>query len=116
MDIEKEFQAYLPEWAEKHCQPVPTLSHKDRWSVAWKDFLNDRIVPRKKEIISEYKSMQFKTVGDLEDSQDNATTEEFITHSAENVETSSAEEVKPIENEDSWERVLRMMNTDDLLD
>lgn len=64
MDFMKEFEEWLPTWAEKKMQPIPSQDNPDRWSVAWKDFMNEYLSEKKEEIIAEYKSMKFKTKGD----------------------------------------------------
>lgn len=65
MDFMKEFKEYLPKWSEEKMQPIPTEDTPDRWSLAWKDFMNEYLSTKRDEIIAEYKAMKFKTKGDL---------------------------------------------------
>ena len=43
MDLMKEFEEYLPKWAEEKMQPIPTQEHTERWNIAWGDFLKEHL-------------------------------------------------------------------------
>ena len=102
MDFMKEFEAYLPKWAEQKMQPIPTRDHPDRWSLAWKDFVTEELTKRKDEIIEEYRNMKFKTVGDVRREKKAAT--EKVSEQVELLP--EPKEEKPLTE---WEKVQAMM-------
>ena len=121
MDLMKEFEEYLPRWSEEKMLPIPTIKHPDRWSVAWNDFIKDVVTPRREEIVAEYKTMKFKTVGmaekekrakeketekeNLSTENDNATT----INKSEQIEQKEETKQKPLTE---WERVQAIMRGD----
>ena len=97
MDMFKEFEEYLPRWSEEKMQPMPTKEHPDRWSIAWKDFVNEVLTPRREELVADYLAMKFKTKGDAMKKE----VKEDV------VETSSVEE--PVKELSEWEKVQALL-------
>jgi len=60
MDILKEFDKFLPGWAEKNLKPIPT-PNSDNWNLAWASFTKEFLNPHWDEIAQDYKNMQYKT-------------------------------------------------------
>jgi len=96
MDFMKEFEEWLPKWSEEKGQPIPTEENADRWSVAWRDFVNEYLAEKKDEIVSEYKNMKFKTRADLK-------TKPVVKQ----VEPEVVEE--PVKELSEWEKVQAML-------
>lgn len=116
MDIMKEFEEYLPIWSEEKHQPIPTMKHMDRWSVAWIDFVNEHLIKRKKELIGDYKSMEFKTRGELLDEKttEEEEIEEIVEDTEEVIEPVADEHTVSVEDTKAseWERVRKMLYED----
>lgn len=112
MDLMKEFEEYLPIWSEEKHQPIPTMKHMDRWSVAWIDFVNEYLVKKKSELISDYRSMEFKTRGEAEAEQQASEEEEI--EEVEEVVDVVEEDAEPVVDEhpkdkSEWEKVRAML-------
>lgn len=97
MDFMKEFEEWLPKWSEEKGQPIPTEENADRWSVAWRDFVNEYLAEKKDEIVAEYKNMKFKTRGDLK------------TKKVEPVEVKEEVAEEPVKEMSEWEKVQAML-------
>lgn len=104
MDIMKEFEEYLPKWAEEKNQPLPTKELSDRWTVAWLDFVKEVLTPRRSELIADYKAMTLKTFGDLDKEK---AKEEEKQKKEEQIEQHIVEETKELTE---WEKVKAMLN------
>ena len=107
MDIMKEFEEYLPKWAEEKMQPIPTQEHPDRWSLAWSDFIKEHLSQKRDELVQDYLNMQFKTVGDRkrEKAKKKQAEEQVVETPVEPVEQ---EEPKQ-EKQSAWDRIQSML-------
>ena len=111
MDLMKEFEEYLPKWAEEKMQPIPTQEHTERWNIAWGDFLKEHLSEKYDEMANEYLNMQYKTVGErnleLQARKKSAekVAEEVVEETVEPVEV-----VKEPVKQSSWEKVQAILN------
>lgn len=107
MDIMQAFNDYLPIWSEQKMQPIPTQEHMDRWVLAWKDFQNEYLAEHYQEVADAYKSMAYKTQGDIKREERQAELDKRIE------EMNAKTELEPIEEPkvmSEWERVQQMLN------
>ena len=45
MDLMKEFELYLPEWAEQNNKPIPNINKMNKlWTAAWESFMKDKLI------------------------------------------------------------------------
>ena len=106
MDIMKEFEEYLPKWSEEKMQPIPTQEHMDRWSIAWSDFVKERLAEKHDEMVDEYLNMQYKTVGERKAEKAKAQADtEVVEEPIEEI----AEPVVEVKTS-SWDRVQAILN------
>jgi hypothetical protein len=106
MDIIKEFEEYLPKWAEEKMQPIPTQEHPDRWSMAWNDFINEHLSQKRDELVQDYLNMQFKTVGDRKrEKAKKAQAEEVV------AEIPVKQEEPKQEKQSAWDRIQSMLDS-----
>jgi len=104
-DVMQLFQEYLPKWAEEKMQPMPTEEFPDRWTEAWKDFVNEVLTANYDERVEQYKAMNYKTKGMVRKEKIQKKREE----EEKAVEQSANEPEKPLTE---WERVQQYLNKD----
>jgi hypothetical protein len=62
MDLMKEFETYLPEWARENNKPIPKIDSMNKvWGMAWESFLKEKLVPQWENIKQEFLDIELMT-------------------------------------------------------
>ena len=62
MDILKEFELYLPQWAETNKKPIPDVNTINKlWTAAWESFMKERLMEDWQQRKESFLSMQLLT-------------------------------------------------------
>lgn len=102
MDINKEFEKFLPEWCEKNKKPLPKKDSFNKiWKAAWEDFMRTRLKETWEERRQEFLNMKLLTKREMQERKKETPTEE--------VESNESDNTTP-KQPTSWEIVQKYLN------